>query len=449
MMSLLQLWALSSVALLLFVIGNGRQGGALVLAYFAGLSLIHVPGAWIYTGTNNGLQYRAETEAGFAVTVMGLFSFVAGAWLATRRGNINGSQLQWLSTADYRQLSKTMLGLGIAFYFFLGPVLSFIPSLTALVSPLGGLLLIGLWFWFFSAWISRDRRRFWMGLAMLPLMPLSTMITGGFIGYGVYWIIAVVAFIYCLSPRKRTFVLLSPVVLYFGLSFAAAYFMEREALRDAVWYGQTDVGGRMGPVLKMLERFEWLDLENYAQVIRIDLRLNQNILVGKAIDLREHDLTKPAHGSTVPLWIFIPRLIWPDKPAVGGSGHVVSDYTGQTFADGTSVGIGQPLEFYINFDEPGIIIGFGLLGYVLMRLDRALFRGLKRGDVHAVLRSGLPGIALLQPGGSLMEMLVALAGAWVVAPVVGRWLQKSVWLKRVGTSDRLQRVKGVTLEIDS
>lgn len=446
MMSLLQLWALSSVALLFFVIGNGRQGGALVLAYFAGLSLIHVPGAWIYTGTHNGLQYRAETEAGFAVTVMGLFAFVAGAWLARRRGIINGTKQKQLSPADYSELSKTMLGLGMAFYFFLGPLLAFIPSFTALVSPLGGLLLIGFWIWFYGARISHDQRRFWMGLALLPLMPLSTMMTGGFIGYGVYWIIAVVAFIYCIYPRKRMFVLVSPVILYFGLSFATAYFMERGALREAVWYNQTDLGGRMGTVVKMVERFEWLDLANDQHVLPIDRRLNQNILVGQAIIRREHGQTRPAHGATVPLWIFIPRLLWPDKPAVGGSGQVVADFTGQIFAEGTSVGIGQPLEFYINFDEPGIVVGFAILGYVLMRLDRSLFIGLKRGDVQAVLRSGLMGIALLQPGGSLMEMLVALVGTWVVAPVVGRWLQQSAWLNRVSTTDRPQRIKGVTLE---
>ncbi len=45
----------------------------------------------------------------------------------------------------------------------------------------------------------------------------------------------------------------------------------------------------------------------------------------------------------------IPRALWPNKPVVGGSGDLVSTYTGIRFADGTSVGIGQVLESFVNF----------------------------------------------------------------------------------------------------
>ena len=256
------------------------------------------------------------------------------------------------------------------------------------------------------------------------------MVTGGFIGFGVYWVIAIVAFIYCIVSRKRLFVLLAPLVLVFGLSFAIAYFGERNALREAVWYQQAGVVARLDRVLQMVNRFELLDLDNPRHVEPLNDRLNQNILVGKAIELRELGLSKPAYGETLPLWVFIPRAIWPNKPAVGGSGDIVSRYTGQYFASGTSVGVGQPLEFYINFGRLGIVIGFALLGYVLMRLDIKLARAFQRCDVSGALRAGLPGLALLQPGGSLMEILISFIGAMVAAPLVVRLLKKSGLLQK-------------------
>ena len=57
------------------------------------------------------------------------------------------------------------------------------------------------------------------------------------------------------------------------------------------------------------------------------------------------------------------------------------DFTGIEFAQGTSVGTGADLEFYMNFGTQGIVIGFALLGFFLMRLDQRLTRAL------AVVRS--------------------------------------------------------------
>lgn len=424
---LLLFWALLFAALLALVIRRGQRGGTLVLAYFSGLSLIHVPGALIYTGTAPDLADASVTETGFIATLVGLLAFVIGVWVA----NLRSARLPAVpNPLDYRRVAQVMLLLGVGVYFFAMPLISLIPSATAIASSAGGLLPIGLWFWLYGAQASHDRRRFWLGLAMLPLLPLSTMVSGGFIGYGVYWVIAVAAFVYCIVPRKRLFVLLSPVVLGLGLSFAVAYFGERSALREAVWYQQAGVFDRLSRVTQMIERFEWLDLDNRDHVAAINDRLNQNILVGQAIERREMGLSEPAYGGTVPLWTFIPRAIWPDKPAVGGSGDIVSRYTGQFFAEGTSVGVGQPLEFYINFGWFGVVAGFALFGYVLMRLDLALAQAFRRCDVRGVLRAGLPGLALLQPGGSLMEMLIACIGALIAAPLVDRLLKKTGWLKK-------------------
>src|ERR1700734_2977948 len=96
---------------------------------------------------------------------------------------------------------------------------------------------------------------------------------------------------------------------------------------------------------------------------RVDARLNQNWLVGAAVNrLSETDAF--AHGDT--LWdaplALIPRALWPDGPTNAGSGDLVNRYTDIKFGAGTSVGIGQVLEFYANFGTTGVMIGFALMG---------------------------------------------------------------------------------------
>ena len=122
-----------------------------------------------------------------------------------------------------------------------------------------------------------------------------------------------------------------------------------------------------------------------------------------------------AYGATIPISALIPRAIWPDKPLVGGGGMVVSDFTGILFDRYTSVGAGQVFEFYVNFGLPGVVTGFLLLGVVLMRLDRGIMRALASGDARGLLLRALPGLAMLQPGGNLVEILVAVPGAIIVA----------------------------------
>jgi hypothetical protein len=58
----------------------------------------------------------------------------------------------------------------------------------------------------------------------------------------------------------------------------------------------------------------------------------------------------------------IPRVLWPDKPAVGGGGDIVSQFTGVQFARGTNIGPGQVLGFYMNFGIWGVIGGVCCLG---------------------------------------------------------------------------------------
>lgn len=423
MSNLLWLWLALFAALMSVIIRRGTRGGVFLLTYFVGLSLIHVPGALMYLGSAPNLYQEEVTLLGFQATLLGLTALLLGAW-AGRMRPVKATSFSSVPDLNYTKLGEKLLLLGLGVIFVALPVLSFIPSSTAVLSSGGALLPLGFWCWLYGTHITKDRKRYFLALALMPILPVLTMVSGGFIGYGVYWMLAIAAFIYWLSPHKKWYLLLSPLVVVMGLSFAVAYFGERNALREAVWTEKATLGSRLERVSDMVVKFKLIDIDDPDHVRPIDERLNQNILVGLAIERHQGNVIDLAYGATVPLWVLIPRALWSDKPAVGGSGDIVSQATGLTFAEHTSVGVGQPLEFYLNFGWSGIVAGFALLGYLLMRLDMALALAFKRGDVKAILFAGLPGLALMQPGGSLMEILVAFIGAHGAAYLVHRYLTR-------------------------
>jgi hypothetical protein len=207
-------------------------------------------------------------------------------------------------------------------------------------------------------------------------------------------------------------------IVFLGLSLFVTYFQQRDALRDYIWYQNTSFLQRLEKTSDLVTKFEFLDLTNTMHLFALDQRLNQNFLVGRGVIRHREGLVKLSYGGTVPWWALIPRAIWPDKPPVGGSGDIVSKFTGVRFAKGTSVGVGQVLEFYMNFGNVGVVVGFVVLGFVLMRLDQGIMRAFANRRIPALLARALPGLALLAPGGSVLEIAVAVLSAIITARLI-------------------------------
>jgi hypothetical protein len=118
----------------------------------------------------------------------------------------------------------------------------------------------------------------------------------------------------------------------------------------------------------------------------------------------------------------VPRVMWPNKPVTGGSGDLVSTYTGLTFAEGTSVGVGQVMEFYINFGTMGVLIGFLIMGAIVGLLDTAAGERMMAGEWGAFILWFLPGVTFLQVGGQLVEVTSSAAAAFLLALIVKRFV---------------------------
>jgi biotin transporter BioY len=73
------------------------------------------------------------------------------------------------------------------------------------------------------------------------------------------------------------------------------------------------------------------------------------------------------------------------------------------------------MEFYINFGIPGLIIGFLVLGWLIGRLDHRAALAETRRDYGTTMLFFLPGVALIQPIGSMVELSGSAAAAWLAA----------------------------------
>jgi len=55
---------------------------------------------------------------------------------------------------------------------------------------------------------------------------------------------------------------------------------------------------------------------------------------------------------------------------------------------------------------------------VLMRLDLGIMRSLRSADMRGLLLYAMPGLTLMQPGGNLLEIMVAVVGAIVASRLI-------------------------------
>jgi hypothetical protein len=417
MLNDLLIWAALLVALCFLVVDNRSRVGALTLAYFLALSLGHVPGLLAYLDPNTMVGDDEATRIGFDATLKGMTAFIAGAMAARIlfQRTVKAQNQQMVNHDIFSRLGWRVLTIGIASYFVLLPVSALLPSLTAISSALGTLLILGLWLQLYAAANANDSRRKLLIIAMLPLLPLGTLATGGFIGFGTVWALSTVSFLFAISRRRIVFYLAAPFAIFLGLSLFVTYWQQRDDIRDVVWNEGTSMFERLNKISGLITNFQFLDLSNERHLIALDGRLNQNDMLGTGIIRHQAGEVELLYGSNFPLWALIPRAIWPDKPAVGGGQDLVTQFTGIRFEEGTSVGAGQVLEFYANFGISGVIAGFAGIGFILMRLDQLVMRGLAMRDIRITIRFALPGLALIQPMGNLLEIVVAVASAIITA----------------------------------
>jgi hypothetical protein len=398
---------------LLWLLRRDRTSLGLPIAYLYSLLLIHVPGALVHAVGGNFFFDSGITEFGFRYAALGAVCFVVGVSLARsmlRRPivpeGIRSDRFAWFC----------LIG-GWSFVYGLS-VLYRIPSVSAVVDKGGAIWMLGVLLGLETALERSDVRRICLWIGALLVYPVMMLLLGGFLSYGSAAII-IVCSVLPISTRSPWRVLIGVVAFSFlSLSIFVNYFQHRTEIRNQVW-GGAPLEMRVDSVVDTARDFEWFDPSNRAHLLALDRRLNQNYFVGLAAKRIQLGLTRYLKGESV--WqgvlALVPRIIWPEKPVFAGSPQIVSQMTGLWLSRTTSFGVGNVMEFQINFGAPGVIVGFLLLGGLIGTLDRKAALARSSGDWGRVIYFFLPCVALIQPGGSIVEMCGGAAAAFAAAYV--------------------------------
>jgi hypothetical protein len=401
---------------LLAMLRRGQLSLGLPLAYLALLLLIHVPGALAHVV---GEQFLGNTEyvtTGIWYTAIGVACFVVGVWVARATTRPNRT----LVAADRRGFATFCLVGGWIFVYGLAP-LSRIPSLGAAIANGGAIWMLGTLLGLRHAAQSGNLQRLLMWSAAPAVYATLMLLAGGFLSYGAAAATVIISVLAILARSYLRALVGVAVAVVVGMTIFVNYFENRTDIRESVW-GGASVQNRIGSVLGMADTFHLINLGSEKDLLALDLRLNQNVFVGIAASRLQDKEVDYLNGQSVwdGVMSMVPRALWPDKPITGGSGRIVADVTGLELNEDTSWGVGNVLEFYINFGLAGVVVGFLALGWLLGMLDFRAAVAERRGDLGQLILIFLPTVGLIQPGASIVEMTGSAAAA-LAAAYVWRW----------------------------
>jgi hypothetical protein len=403
--------------ILLLILRRDSVSLGVPIAYLFSLLLIHVPGAYAVL-VDDSVGDLSFVKTGIALTAIGSISFLVGVFAVSFFATRAPVELP----VDRHRFAVFCLVTGWLFTFGLSFLRS-IPSLGAVVDKGGAIWMLGVIFGLRLCLKQSNLIGTALWACALLVYPLVILVLGGFLSYGSQALIIVLsALLISVKGRVKVFVGLI-VGVFLGLSLFVNYFAHRDSIRQEAWGGAA-LERKLDAVLEVFNSFEWISSSNRRHMFALTERLNQNYFVGLADARIENGDVNYLYGRSVweGLISFVPRALWPDKPVFGGSPKIVSEVTGLNLDPNTSFGVGNVMEFHINFGIPGLICGFFLLGALIRTLDRRAAVAERQGDFGTTILCFLPA-AVIHPGGSFVELASGSAAAWL-AGIGWKWLWK-------------------------
>jgi hypothetical protein len=422
---LLAVWLLAAAAVMTGQLRRRIPGTGLVLAYVLNMWMIHWVAPALYLLPSYQNFDPQVVIAGLEQSTYGIVSFGCGLALAPlflASGLIpRPTRRHELAT----NLPQAYVRLGIIAFVLSSTALGGLPTARAIITSGQRLIGVGLALCCWQAWQNRDFLRLRLYLFATLALPFATVVTLGYLGYGTVAALSVLIFLFGFVWRRPAVIVAFLLLAYFGLSVYVTYMRDRGQIRQAVWGGQP-LQARVSQVTSTFADFELFDVSRREHLDVVDERLNQSFLTGLAVNRLSVGGVDYAGGATLrdAALALIPRALWPEKPIEAGSGDLVSEFTGLQFAADTSVGIGPVMEFYVNFGTLGVIIGFMMLGVLVTTLDIAASERLALNDLPGFALWYLPGLSLLQVGGSLVEVTATGAASLVVAVLANKYLDR-------------------------
>jgi hypothetical protein len=430
------LWMILLGALLFRAWFISKPVAGLALCHWFNQAINHFLGEF-FINQNSGFTNsdRNAGQIGYQISAWGicglLVAFVAIFFLDI----YNGKQKTAPSLRNASiNIGSNALIYGFLCYFFLSGLLSFIPSITSVLS--GGLSMAaaGMAWMFVVVYNNKGPLISLLFSSLMFLFPAFTLVLNGFMGFGISAIFGVAGVVMVTFKPRWIIALIAPVLLFIGLSLYPSYMLARNDIRSKVW-GGAEFGERFDATVGGIsENWQWFDPNDEKQMELLNGRLNQNVLVGYAHDYLSAGKATYADGETIldGMLALIPRIIWVDKPISAGSNGLVTRFTGINFATGTSVGIGNIMELYVNFGIVGVFTGYFFIGFALYFLDSKCGQAISSLNPKLFFLCLVPGQALMNAIGSFVEWGPALVGSVILVVMFNRFFilpDSVVWRK--------------------
>jgi hypothetical protein len=352
--------------------------------------------------------------SGLVITIIGVIGFVIGVFVIDSLRQPAGGRPIRLAIRDSGE-EHTLLILGTMFFVIVYPIASRLPSGASLSTAGAYMVISGICLLFLKAKLEHRVMKWGQFFGASVVIPMATLMAWGFLGQAITALIVVTAFVIQFWRPQRRWVLALIPLLWLALSFYVTYMEARKSIRDVVW-SNSGYATRVEHIVREFSDFKFFDPTDIADLHWIDMRLNQNVLVGQAVEYMGAGFVPFAKGETLVLAAvaWIPRAIWIGKPVTAGSGNIVAKYTGRDFAFGTSIGVGPILELYLNFGSWGVFVGMAVVGGALRFVDTEAANYLYGGNVWRFARYHILGMTLVHPQGNFAEIVGGLAGAFVL-----------------------------------
>ncbi|WP_271065661.1 hypothetical protein [Caulobacter sp. NIBR1757] len=256
----------------------------------------------------------------------------------------------------------------------------------------------------------------WYAISLV--IPLFYLVIWGFTSYGFITLIILGAFWLTVLARRQIglarIVGIGAVVTYACLCLFVAWMSFREDIRAVVW-SNASLSKRVETISNSFAHTKLLTPTDFESLDWLTVRLNQGLLVGKAVERHAvaSDLRLNGGSIIISAAAVVPRALWPGKPTLSQS-DFVTRHTGVVFSKSANFGSGPIFELFVNFGATGIFLGMLLLGAIVRALDKAAALGLREGRLIDFVRAFTVGLALVSPLSTIFFMVNTALISWIV-----------------------------------
>ena len=106
-----------------------------------------------------------------------------------------------------------------------------------------------------------EPKSFWLWVLVSLAYPLLTVITQGFLGFGIFSTILVFCFVAGFYRPRWRLLVLGLAAGYLGLSVYVTYMRDRGEIRDSVWGGES-YGSRIDQLKSTFSQAEFFSINN-------------------------------------------------------------------------------------------------------------------------------------------------------------------------------------------